>query len=41
LWRNAINDTRELAVGGNGAVYVTLSGGVFVLDEPDIPAAGS
>ena len=39
LWRNAINDTRELAVGGNGAVYVTLSGGVFVLDEPDIPPA--
>jgi photosystem II stability/assembly factor-like uncharacterized protein len=37
LWRNAINETRELAVGGNGAVYVSLSGGVFVLDEPDIP----
>jgi hypothetical protein len=39
LWINAINDTRELAVGGNGAVYVALSGGVFVLDDPDIPTA--
>lgn len=38
LWRNAINDTRELAIGGNGALYVSLSGGAFVLDEPDIPA---
>ena len=37
LWRNAINDTRELAVGGNGALYVGLSGGVFVLDEPGHP----
>jgi hypothetical protein len=39
LWYNAINDTRELAVGGNGALYVALSGGVFVLDAPEIPAA--
>jgi hypothetical protein len=37
LWRNAVNDTREIAVGGNGALYVGLSGGVFVLDDPDIP----
>ena len=39
LWHHAINDTRELAVGGNGALYVSLSGGVFVLDEPDVPTA--
>ena len=39
LWNNAIHDTRELAVGGNGAVYVSLSGGVFVLDNPPIPVA--
>jgi hypothetical protein len=39
LWYNAINDTRELAVGGNGALYVALSGGVFVLDSPAVPAA--
>ena len=37
LWNNAVNDTRELAVGGNGAVYVALSGGVFVLDNPAVP----
>jgi hypothetical protein len=37
LWINAINDTRELAVGGNGALYVALSGGVFVLDDPGVP----
>ena len=37
LWDNAINDTRELAVGGNGALYVALSGGVFVLDDPKVP----
>jgi hypothetical protein len=37
LWNNAVNDTRELAVGGNGAVYVALSGGVFVLDSPAVP----
>jgi len=40
LWNHAINDTRELAVGGNGALYVTLSGGVFVLDAPNVPAPG-
>jgi hypothetical protein len=40
LWNHAINDTRELAVDGNGALYVTLSGGVFVLDEPDVPVPG-
>ena len=39
LWYHAVNDTRELAVGGNGAVYVVVSGGVFVLDDPQIPAA--
>jgi hypothetical protein len=39
LWNNAINDTRELAVGGNGALYVSLSGGVFVLDNPPVPVA--
>ncbi len=39
MWYHAINDTREMAVGGNGAVYVSLSGGVFVLDDPQIPAA--
>ena len=39
LWDNAINDTRELAVGGNGALYVALSGGVFVLDTPAVPVA--
>jgi photosystem II stability/assembly factor-like uncharacterized protein len=39
LWRNAVNDTRELAVDGNGSVYVSLSGGVFVLDAPEIPPA--
>ena len=33
LWTTAIHDPRELAVGGNGAVYVGLSGGVFVLDR--------
>ncbi|HVW31415.1 MAG TPA: hypothetical protein VHL53_02645, partial [Acidimicrobiia bacterium] len=38
LWNNAVQDTREMAVGGDGAVYVGLSGGVFVLDRPDIPA---
>ena len=37
LWDNAVNDTREIAVGGNGALYVALSGGVFVLDTPQIP----
>ena len=37
LSNNAIQDTRELAVGGNGAVYVGLSGGVFVLDSPGVP----
>jgi hypothetical protein len=40
LWHHAVNDTRELAVGGNGALYVALSGGVFVLDEPAIPVPG-
>lgn len=37
LWRNAINDTRELAIDGSGALYVSLSGGVFVLDAPAVP----
>jgi hypothetical protein len=40
LWRNAISETREIAVGGDGAVYVALTGGVFVLDHPAVPAAG-
>ena len=40
LWRNAMNDTRELAaVDGNGSVYVSMSGGVFVLDAPEVPPA--
>ena len=37
LWANAVQDTREMAVGGNGALYIGLSGGVFVLDSPAIP----
>jgi hypothetical protein len=40
LWNHAVNDTREIAVGGDGALYVVLSGGVFVLDEPQIPVPG-
>jgi hypothetical protein len=38
LWHNAVNETREIAVGGDGALYVGLSCGVFVLDVPDVPA---
>jgi hypothetical protein len=37
LWDNAVHDTREMAVGGNGALYVAMNGGVFVLDSPKVP----
>ena len=37
LWNNAVHDTREMAVGGNGALYVAMNGGVFVLDSPAVP----
>ena len=37
LWNNAVHDTREMAVGGNNALYVAMNGGVFVLDSPAVP----